>query len=129
MQVYTYDMLICTDIVISFNGVSKVLKNVAVDTGAAQSILNSRFVEDIGIVPSTSDKVLKTRGVGGEMKFFCKTIDKIRIGNIILENHEMDFGNIDPNGEIFGLIGMDILKEIRAVIDVEIPSIGLKDHK
>ncbi|MDQ2086327.1 retropepsin-like aspartic protease [Herbivorax sp. ANBcel31] len=129
MNVYVYDMLICTDIIISFGGESKVLKNVAIDTGAAQSIFNSKFVEDIGIVPSISDKVLKTRGVGGEMKFFCRTVDKIEIGNILLDNIEVDFGNIDPHGEISGLLGMDILKRIRAVIDVEIPIINLKQKK
>lgn len=38
----------------------------------------------------------------------------------------IDFGNIDPTGEIMGLIGMDLLKQIRAIIDIELPEICLK---
>ncbi len=38
----------------------------------------------------------------------------------------MDFGDIDPSGEINGLIGLDLLKAIRAVIDVNIPIVFLK---
>ena len=41
----------------------------------------SSAVEDLGIVPSTSDKILKTKGIGGEMKFFYKHVDEIKIGN------------------------------------------------
>jgi predicted aspartyl protease len=129
MNVYIYDMLICTDLTVTFNGKSKVLKNVVIDTGAAQSILNSACVEDLGIVPSTSDKILKTKGIGGEMKFFYRHIDEIKIGNDVLLNMEIDFGNIDPKGEIMGLIGLDLLNRLRAVIDVEIPSVYEKKEK
>lgn len=38
----------------------------------------------------------------------------------------MDFGDIDPSCNIQGLIGLDLLKVIRAVIDVEVPSIVCK---
>lgn len=126
MQVYIYDALICTDLEISFKGKSKVLKNVVIDTGAAQSILNSSFVEELGIVPSAGDRVLKAKGIGGEIKFFYRLIDRIRIGDFSLENIEMDFGNIDPKGEIAGLIGLDLLNKLRAVIDVEIPLVSSK---
>ncbi len=50
MQVYIYDMMICTDLTIAFNGKSKVLKNVVIDTGAAQSILNSACVEEVVLI-------------------------------------------------------------------------------
>ena len=121
MDVYIFDGLICTDVIITFDGKTKMLKNVAIDTGAVQSILNSVLVEDIGIIPGISDKPVKTRGIGGEMKFFYRKIDKLTIGSIPFENVMIDFGNIDPKGEIAGLIGLDILRELKAIIDVEIP--------
>ncbi len=121
MDVYIFDGLICTDVIITFGGKTKTLKNVAIDTGAVQSILNSTLVEDIGIIPSISDKPVKTRGIGGEMKFFYRKVDKLAIGAIPFENAIIDFGNIDPKGQIAGLIGLDILRELKAVIDVEIP--------
>ena len=126
MEVYIFDGLICTDVIITFHGKTKVLKNVVIDTGAVQSIINSALVEDIGIIPNISDKPVKTRGIGGEMKFFYRKVDKIAIGDISLKNMIIDFGDIDPNGEIAGLIGLDILRELKAVIDVEIPVIYTK---
>ena len=38
----------------------------------------------------------------------------------------IDFGDIDPDGKIAGLIGLDILRESKAVIDVEIPMVYTK---
>ena len=127
MRVYIFDKLICTDITITFKGKSKTLKNVVIDTGAAQSIINSLYVSDLGIVPSFEDKLIKTKGIGGELKFFYRNVDEIRIDDLVFKNLEIDFGEIDSKGEISGLIGLDILNNIRAVIDVEIPIVACKE--
>lgn len=41
---------------------------------------------------------MKTHGIGGELLFFCRNIEKIMIGNLELSDLEMDFGDIDPSG-------------------------------
>lgn len=121
MDTYKFDRLICTNITISFRGKSKVLKNVVIDTGAAQSIINSLAVEDIDISPEYVGEISTTYGIGGEMVFFTKVVDSFIIANTEFENLDMDFGEIDSKGELMGLIGMDMLEKLRAVIDVEIP--------
>ncbi|KOA19639.1 hypothetical protein CLHOM_17280 [Clostridium homopropionicum DSM 5847] len=127
MNIYYYDKLICTSIRITSNGNTKIINNVVIDTGAVESILSSIAVKDIGIKITASDKTAVTRGAGGgKMRFFYKTIDELEIGDTILKNVKMDFGNIDPSGEINGLIGLDLLKLLHAVIDIDIPFIYLK---
>jgi predicted aspartyl protease len=126
MKIYIFDGLICTDVVISFKGKSKKLKNVVIDTGAVQSIINSLAVEELEILAHSGDKLLTTVGIGGDMNFFYSKVDKLEITDMTFENIEMDFGEIDPKGEIMGLVGLDLLKELRAVIDVEIPMIHTK---
>ncbi len=121
MKVYHYDGLICTEIKIIFNNKEKVIDNVVIDTGAVQSIINSNFVEDMELYPEMNDIIGTTRGIGGEIKFFQKSIDKLYIGDSTFANIRLDFGNIDPKNEIKGLIGLDFLKIIKSVIDVEIP--------
>ncbi len=121
MNIYKFDRLICTDIAICFRGKEKVLKNVVIDTGAAQSIINSLAVEDIGILPEYISEISTTFGIGGEMAFFTKIIDSFRIAGVEFNAIELDFGEIDSKGELMGLIGLDILEKLRAVIDVEIP--------
>lgn len=126
MKTYTSDGHICTDIEIFFDGKSRTLQNVVIDTGTVQSILNSEFVSDIGIKAEYVDEFMKTHGIGGQMMFFCRKIEKLRLGNFEFTNIDVDFGEIDPSGDIQGLVGLDLLKLIRAVIDVEIPEIKLK---
>jgi len=126
MKTYTSDGHICTDIGIFFNGKSRILQNVVIDTGAVQSILNSEFVSDIGIKAEYVDEFMKTHGIGGEMMFFCRKIEKLKLGDFEFTDIDVDFGVIDPSGNIQGLIGLDLLKLIRAVIDVEIPEVKLK---
>lgn len=104
----------------------KILDNVVIDTGAVQTILNSNFVEDIGLFPDKNDVIGTTRGIGGEIKFFHKVIDKLTIGKSSFSNIRIDFGNIDPKNEIKGLIGLDFLQITKSIIDVEIPLIYQK---
>lgn len=126
MNIYKFDKLICTDITINYKGNYKVLKNIVIDTGAAQSIINSLAVEDIDISPEYIGELSTTWGIGGEMAFFTKVIDNLKIADIEFKMLEMDFGEIDSKGELMGLIGIDLLEKIRAIIDIEIPEITLK---
>lgn len=123
MKTYICDGHICTDLEIVYNGINKTLRNVIIDTGAVQSIINSEFVSDLGIQAEYIDEFKKTYGIGGEMLFFDRNIDKLILGDFEYLDINLDFGDIDPSGEIQGLIGLDFLKAIRAIIDVEIPSI------
>ena len=127
MDIYFYDGLICTSVKIHYNGNTKIINNIVIDTGAVESILSSKAVHEIGIKVTSTDKSAVTRGAGGaKMRYFYKTIDEIEIGNIAFKNIKMDFGNIDPSGEINGLIGLDLLTSLHAVIDIDIPFIYLK---
>ena len=126
MKIYKYDGLLCTDISITFGEKTKVLNNIVIDTGAVQSIINSLVVEDLDIVPRFLDELSTTIGIGGEMSFFSKLIDEVKISDKVFKSIEMDFGEIDSKGEIMGLIGLDILEKLRAVIDIEISNIYYK---
>lgn len=126
MNIYKFDCLICTDITINFKGKEKILKNVVIDTGAVHSILNSSFVNDIDIEPETLEELNTTYGIGGEMFFFSKVVDSIKISDCRFDNIDLDFGEIDPKGELMGLIGLDLLEKYRALIDVELPAVTSK---
>lgn len=75
MDVYIFDGLICTDVIVTFGGKTKTLKNVAIDTGAVQSIINSALIEDSGIIPSTSDKPSLSKEIeqfSNKLHYYCK---------------------------------------------------------
>ena len=69
-------------------------------------------------------------GVGGSTHIaFIKSIDGIKIGSENINNIEIDFGLIDQTGEINGLIGLDILMKVRAIIDLNRLIIEVKSSK
>lgn len=112
--------LVFASIGISYNGRTKTINNVVIDTGASESIISPDIVDDIGIFAESEDKIISYYGVGGSLhKAFVKQIEEIKIGDYILRNKRMDFGLIDTKGKINGLIGLDILIESGAVIDLK----------
>ncbi|MGL5327708.1 MAG: hypothetical protein ACRDD7_00475, partial [Peptostreptococcaceae bacterium] len=58
-------------------------------------------------------------GIGGEHYAYRKKIDKISMCDYILENLEIDFGMIDEDGSINGLLGLDVLLKLGLKIDLE----------
>ncbi|HVJ48950.1 retropepsin-like aspartic protease [Desulfitobacterium sp.] len=119
MKIEFQDGLLFTSIQISFRGITKVIDNVVIDTGAAESIISADAVEDLGIFVEPEDSVNSFYGVGGSLhNFFSKDIDEIKLGHILLDKPKMDFGVIDSKGDINGLLGLDLLMKIGAVIDL-----------
>ena len=111
--------LLFIDIKISYLGKSKLIKNVVIDTGASHTIISPDIVSSIGISASPLDKFITMDGIGGEHYAYRKKIDSISIGEIELKDIEIDFGVIDENGNINGLIGLDVLLELGVSIDLK----------
>ena len=119
MKIEFREGLLFTSIQICFRGNTKVIENIVIDTGAAESIISPDAVEDIGIFAEPEDSVNSFYGVGGSLhNFFSKKIEEIKLGQLLLNDTKMDFGVIDPKGDINGLLGLDLLMEIGAVINL-----------
>lgn len=120
MNIKFQDGLLFTSIQLSFRGSSKIIENVVIDTGAAETIISPDVAEDIGIVAELSDNVNSFYGVGGSLhNFFSKEVDEICVGQVKLEKTKLDFGVIDPKGYINGLLGLDLLMKLGVIIDLK----------
>ena len=95
------------------------VKNVLIDTGAASSILSSDIALAMGLAPSPTDVINRVRGVGGYEYVYEKSIDKIRIEDIELNNFKIEVGDMDYGFNINAILGTDFLIASRAVIDME----------
>ena len=119
MKVEFRDGLIFTSMQITFRGISKDIDNIVIDTGAAESIISPDVVEDIGIFAEPHDSVNSFYGVGGSLhNFFSKSIETAMLGDVSIGEIKMDFGVIDPRGRINGLLGLDLLMKVGAIIDL-----------
>lgn len=128
MKIEYRDGLLFTTLEIYFKDSYKVINNIVIDTGASISIISTDIVESIGIFAEAGDPIVSSMGVGGSIhNSFEKNIDFIKIGNKGLNNIKLDFGIIDPKGEINGLLGLDVLIKLGVSIDLEKFEIGFKD--
>lgn len=111
--------LLFVDIKIEYNGKKICIKDIVVDTGASYTIIDPDTVHEIGIKAEASDKFITMYGIGGEHYAYRKNIDCIEIGDRNLNNISLDFGIIDEEGIINGLLGLDVLMKLGIKINLD----------
>ncbi len=126
MRINYKDYLLFTSLDLVHSGKQITIDNVIVDTGAAQTLISSDIAEDIGIVYQNGDRVVRMFGIGGEDFAFRKQVDEIKFGSANLKEYLLDFGYLDPRSGINGLIGLDLLLKVKAVIDLDTLEITIK---
>lgn len=110
MNIHYRDGLIFTSITLTFRGVQKEVDNIVIDTGASETIISPDIVEDIGIEAELDDIVNSFYGICGSLhNFFSKQVQKVKFGELELDDIKVVFGVIDPKGQINGLLGLDLL--------------------
>ncbi|KIL07474.1 hypothetical protein SR42_14225 [Clostridium botulinum] len=76
-------------------------------------------VEEIGVVIEEDDTIETIEGVGGIEFVYKKNIDELIIGDIRVGNFKVEIGVMDYGFDIDGIIGIDFLKKINALIDLD----------
>lgn len=127
MKVELRNGLLFTSIRVNYLGNEKIIDNIVLDTGAVETIISPETVLNIGIEAINSDSVNSYYGIGGDLhSFFSKTVDSIEIDKIKMDGIKLDFGVIDPQGDINGLLGLDILLRLEAQIDLKELTVDFK---
>ncbi|QGQ99355.1 aspartyl protease [Paenibacillus psychroresistens] len=117
MHIEYRDGLLFTAITIHFNGYTKVINNIVIDTGASHTLLSQDEVDDIGIKVTLEDDIITSYGIGGKEHAFSKTVQSIEIGDFILRDIQLDFTSFKYHN-INGLLGLDILLNGKFNIDL-----------
>lgn len=68
MEIYFFDGLLFTSIQLKFRGATKIINNIVIDTGAAETIISPDVVEDIGLIAELNDNVSSFYGIGGSLQ-------------------------------------------------------------
>jgi predicted aspartyl protease len=109
--------LLTTTIYVMYKGQTIQIDDVIVDTGSSHTIMSPDVLEEIGVTYENGDPIYEAYGIGGTVPFYTKIIDEIRIGDFIVNNIEIDVGELPKHHN--GLLGLDILKEYNFVLDLE----------
>lgn len=111
--------LLYTDIEILIENKSILVKDIIIDTGASHTIISSSYLEESDIGFNDDDTIVKASGYGGTVQYSVrKLVDKVACGDITLENIKLDFGEIDPEEKVNGLLGLDFLRNANLIIDL-----------
>ncbi len=75
---------------------------------------------DIDLRYDRTDILNRIRGVGGTEFVFSKTVDRLSLGDLTIADFEIEVGAMDYGFrfELEGIVGMDFLKQVGAVIDL-----------
>ncbi|WP_025773727.1 retropepsin-like aspartic protease [Neomoorella thermoacetica] len=119
MRVEYREGLLFVSISVTYKEKTKVIDNIVIDTGAAHSIISSDVVGDLGIVFTQGDPVVISYGVGGRQYAFVKKVDRVAFGGFSISDYSIDFGLIDPDNKINGLLGLDLLMQAGAILDLK----------
>lgn len=113
-----YGLPFC-EISLTYRGKSIVLDNVLIDTGSGGTVLKMDRVDELGITIEKDDTIETISGVGGIEFVYKKNIGGIKLGNLLISNCIIEVGVTDYGFDINGIIGMDFLKEVGAIIDLD----------
>jgi len=118
MQLLLKDELPFTTVKISFQGEAIEIDNVLVDTGSASTLFAADILSAIHVTPEPHDKLYAIRGVGGSETVFSRGMDYVQVGKQRLDQFEVEIGGMDYGFEINGILGMDFLAAVGAIINL-----------
>lgn len=101
-----------------YKGKEIIIDDILLDTGSGGTVLKMDKVEKIGITIEDDDTIETIQGVGGSEFVYKKYVDSIEIGELKLKNFKVEIGVMDYGFDINGIVGMDFLKKVGAIISL-----------
>lgn len=109
--------LLTVTLSVNFRGNKIQIEDVIVDTGSSHTVFSPDVLGQIGVTYENGDPVYEAYGIGGSVPFYTKVLDEIIIDSLKIENIEIDVGMLPKSHK--GLLGLDILKTNRFVVDMD----------
>lgn len=94
------------------------LQNVLLDTGSAHCIFATDSLSPLGLQYEPNDIVYQIRGVGGSEFVVAKKVHALIMGELQVTDFEIEVGAMDYGFAIDGIVGLDFLVQVGAVIDL-----------
>ncbi len=124
MQLLLKDELPFVVVTVEYKGRTVDIPEVLVDTGSASTILAADRLIEIGVEPSADDVLHTIRGVGGVEVVYLRKVDALKVGESRVAGFELEVGGMDYGFEINGILGMDFLRSVGAIINLSEMRLG-----
>lgn len=109
---------------LTYQGSQITLENVLIDTGSGGTVFATDKVLAVGLRLEPNDTIERIRGVGGTEFVFTKRVDTLALGELAAHSFEIEVGAMAYGFELDGILGMDFLRQVEAVIDLARLEIG-----
>jgi len=106
-------------VTLSYQGREKTFEKMLLDTGSMGTLFAIEKVDSIDLLPEYNDRIREICGIGGREYVFSKTVDYLISGEMMVENFEVEIGDINYGIEMDGICGLDFLLQSKAIIDLE----------
>ncbi|MBI5442583.1 MAG: retropepsin-like domain-containing protein [Deltaproteobacteria bacterium] len=103
---------------VSHGGKTVEVSDVLLDTGSASTLLSADVMAEVGVLPSPDETLYFIRGVGGREVVFTRRLGSLRAGEAELHDFEIEVGAMDYGFAIEGILGMDFLTAVGAIVDL-----------
>jgi hypothetical protein len=110
--------LLFADAQLVYHGKTLLLRNVILDTGSAGTLFSADHLLSLGLQYEPNDRVHRIHGVGGSEFVFTKHVEALSVSTLSLADFEIEVGAMEYGFDIDGIIGMDFLVSVGAVIDL-----------
>jgi Aspartyl protease len=118
MKLNVKGQLLFASVSVVHGGMVLEIDNVLIDTGSGGTVLGADKLAEIDVVPEPRDKLRRIAGVGGAEYVFEKKIDRLSVGELIVEGFTVEIGALEYGFQIDGIIGLDFLRTTRSLIDL-----------
>lgn len=119
MNIRVHEGLPYVTATITYGGRELSLLNVLLDTGSASTLFAIDRLQEIGLEMDAHDPIYRIRGVGGTEFVFGKRVDALALGMLSVKDFEIEVGALAYGFDLDGILGMDFLLQLRAVIDLD----------
>jgi hypothetical protein len=109
---------------LTYRGQFLQIEKALLDTGSAGTVFSADSVLAIGLQYEMSDSVHRIRGVGGAEFVFSKQVDRLAVDDLEIRDFVVEIGAMDYGFEIDGIVGLDFLLQVGALIDLAHLEIG-----
>ena len=103
---------------IEFRGKQLALENALLDTGSAGSVFAADKLLGIGLQYEPNDSIHRIRGVGGTEFVFTKTVNRLVLDQLEASHFEIEVEAMGYGFDIDGIVGMDFLAQVSALVDL-----------
>jgi hypothetical protein len=104
---------------LTWQGRALELDNCLLDTGSARCLFAADRLAAIGIKLDPADPIHRVFGVGGAEFVFTKRLDALEIDGMRVDAMEIEVGAMDYGFPFDGILGVDFLLRVGAVIDMK----------